>query len=209
MVFVHELISSHQQKELENRAIYAKKLATERDVNMEIEFLESKEDLIKDPVFLPFSDTAQNKLLPSTIASILEKRYFHGIWDGYDLSFDVFSKNGTSLVSKDTISFQLTQSLISNFGSKSDIEPSMYFMPTEKSGLSYIIWQEIPLDSTSIYLSIRLKSKRIPEEIGFPRLLISDKANVLRELEEYSIAKYAEGRLITPPSIKLLSYETC
>ena len=81
MVFVHELISSHQQKELENRAIYAKKLATERDVNLEIEFLESKEALIKDPVFLPFSDTAQNKLLPSTIASILEKRYFHGIWD--------------------------------------------------------------------------------------------------------------------------------
>ena len=196
MVFVHELISSHQQKELENRAIYAKKLATERDVNLEIEFLESKEALIKDPVFLPFSDTAQNKLLPSTIASILEKRYFHGIWDGYDLSFDVFSKNGTSLISKDTTSFQLTQTLIANFGFKSDIEPSMYFMPTEKSGLSYIIWQEIPLDSTSIYLSIRLKSKRIPEEIGFPRLLISDKANVLRELEEYSIAKYAEGRLI-------------
>jgi hypothetical protein len=36
-VFVQELILKNEQKELENRAIYAKKIATERDVNLEIE----------------------------------------------------------------------------------------------------------------------------------------------------------------------------
>ncbi|MFZ9586622.1 MAG: ATP-binding protein [Crocinitomicaceae bacterium] len=192
-VFVHELISNQQQKELENRAIYAKKLATERDVNLEIEFLESKDALLKDPVFHQFS---KNDQVPMELASILEKRHFNGIWDGYDLSFDVFSENGTSLVSKDSSSFHQTKSLLDQYGSPSDIEPSMYFIPSEKMGLSYLIWQKIPLDSSHLFLSIRLKSKRIPEEIGFPRLLISEKANVLRELEEYSIAKYAEGRLI-------------
>ena len=196
LVFVRELISNQQQKELENRAIYAKKLATERDVNLEIEFLESKEALLKDPVFHQFSDQVKNDQVSIEFSSILEKRYFHGIWDGYDLSFDVFSENGISLISKDTSSFHQTKLLIDQYGSQSDIEPSMYFIPSEKTGLSYLVWQQIPIDSTTLFLCIRLKSKRIPEEIGFPRLLISDKANVLRELEEYSIAKYAEGRLI-------------
>ena len=40
-----------------------------------------------------------------------------------------------------------------------------------------------------------LKSKLIPEAIGFPRLLISDKANTLDYLKKYSIAKYKDGKL--------------
>ena len=40
-----------------------------------------------------------------------------------------------------------------------------------------------------------LKSKKIPEEIGFPRLLLSKQANVLNGLTNYSIAKYFNGKL--------------
>jgi len=32
---VHELIQKNEQKDIENRAIYAKKIATERDVNLD------------------------------------------------------------------------------------------------------------------------------------------------------------------------------
>lgn len=69
-------------------------------------------------------------------------------------------------------------------------------MPHEEEGLTYVILQKITLGEKFIFLHVRLKSKRIPEEIGFPRLLISDEANVIRDLEEYSIAKYTEGHLI-------------
>jgi signal transduction histidine kinase len=195
-VFVHELIVKNEQKELENRAIYAKMIATERDVNVEIEYAELLNQLKLDRIFHQFSNDKASTIDVGTLSSILEKRYFHGIWDGYDLSIDVFNDTGTSFFTKDSTSFQQINELIQMHGTASDIEPSIYFVPHEEEGLTYVILQKIELGPKFIFLNVRLKSKRIPEEIGFPRLLISDEANVIRDLEEYSIAKYAEGQLI-------------
>jgi signal transduction histidine kinase len=195
-VFVHELIVKNEQKELENRAIYAKMIATERDVNVEIEYAELLNQLKIDRIFHQFSNDKASTIDVGTLSSILEKRYFHGIWDGYDLSIDVFNDTGTSFFTKDSTSFQQINELIQMHGTASDIEPSIYFVPHEEEGLTYVILQKIELGPKFIFLNVRLKSKRIPEEIGFPRLLISDEANVIRDLEEYSIAKYAEGQLI-------------
>jgi len=68
---------------------------------------------------------------------------------------------------------------------------------SSKSGFNYIIQQRIPTnsDGEEAVLYIGLKSKLIPEAIGFPRLLISDKANTLDYLKKYSIAKYKDGKL--------------
>jgi hypothetical protein len=41
-----------------------------------------------------------------------------------------------------------------------------------------------------------MKSKRIPEKIGFPRLLISKQTAVFESLERYSIAKYFNNQLV-------------
>jgi len=70
-------------------------------------------------------------------------------------------------------------------------------VPTSKSGFNYIIQQRIPAKSggEEAVLYIGLKTKLIPEAIGFPRLLISDKANTLDYLKKYSIAKYKDGKL--------------
>lgn len=195
-VFVHELIVKNEQKKLENRAIYAKMIATERDVNLEIEYAELLDQLKLDRILHQFSGDKPPTIDVGTLSSILEKRYFHGIWDGYDLTIDMFNDKGTSFFSKDSTSFHQINELIQRHGTASDIEPSIYFMPHEEEGLTYVILQKIELDQKFIFLCVRLKSKRIPEEIGFPRLLISDEANVIRDLEEYSIAKYAEGQLI-------------
>ena len=195
-VFVHELIQKNEQKDIENRAIYANKIATERDVNLEIEYAELQAQLTSDRIFHQFSADIPMSIELGTLSAILEKRYFHGVWDGYDLSLDVFTDKGISFFTKDSTSFEQLNELIHQHGSSSDIDPSIYFMPHEEEGLTYVILQKIKLGDKFIFLSIRLKSKRIPEEIGFPRLLISDEANVIRDLEEYSIAKYAEGHLI-------------
>ena len=66
-------------------------------------------------------------------------------------------------------------------------------MPHEEEGLSYVILLRLEAQKT---IAITLVSKRIPEEIGFPRLLISDQAGISNSLESYAIGKYAEGRLI-------------
>ena len=196
LVFVHELIGKNEQKDVENRAVYAKKIATERDVNLELEYSELREKLLSDRIFQQFSTKLPTSIEIGTLNAILEKRYFHGIWDGYDLALDVFDARGISFFTQDTSSFDQMSELISLHGQRSDIDSSIFFLPNEEEGLSYVILQNIHLDKDSIFLGLRLKSKRIPEEIGFPRLLISDEANVIRDLEEYSIAKYAEGHLI-------------
>ena len=193
-VFVHELIQHNEQKDVENRAIYAKKLATERDVNLELEYLELKENVGQDRLFRQFGDSTKTSIDRHLLSAILEKRYFHGLWDGYDLQFNVYHPAGSSYYSTDRLD-QL-EALIDKHGQQSDIDASIHFMPHEEDGLSYVILQKIYASKIPLMLSICLKSKRIPEEIGFPRLLISDKANVMNSLENYSIAKYSEGQLI-------------
>jgi two-component system nitrogen regulation sensor histidine kinase NtrY len=195
-VFVQELIEKNEQKELENRSIYAKKIATERDVNLEIEYSEIQAQLVSDRIFHQFQTEQTSLIEAGTLNAILEKRYFHGVWDGYDLSFDVINAKGISFFSKEQYAYQQLNEFIALHGKRSDINPSIYFMPHEEEGLTYVILQKIKLEEGDVFLSIRLKSKRIPEEIGFPRLLISAEANVIRDLEEYSIGKYAEGNLI-------------
>ena len=195
-IFVHELIQKNEQKDLENRAIYAKNLATERDVNLELEYLELKEKIGYDSIFRQVLDSTTNGINAHLLSTILEKRYFHGLWDGYELQFNVFDAEGRSCFSSDSYTLKQLESLITKHGQVSDIDGSIHFMPHEENGLTYIILQKIFSTKEPLMLSIRLKSKRIPEEIGFPRLLISDKANVMNSLENYSIAKYSEGQLI-------------
>lgn len=195
-IFVHELIQKNEQKDLENRAIYTKSLATERDVNLELEYLELKEKIGQDRIFRQVFERSDSGLNAHLLSTILEKRYFHGLWDGYELQFNVFNAEGNSCFSSDSYTLKQLQELITKHGQVSDIDNSIHFMPHEENGLTYIILQKIFSANAPLLLSIRLKSKRIPEEIGFPRLLISDKANVLNSLENYSIAKYSEGQLI-------------
>ena len=83
--------------------------------------------------------------------------------------------------------------LVKEHGQASDIQDGLYFMPHEEEGLSYVILLKLADDKS---IGITLVSKRIPEEIGFPRLLISDQAGISNSLESYAIGKYAEGRLI-------------
>lgn len=195
-IFVHELIRNNEQKDLENRAIYTKSLASERDVNLELEYLELKEKIGQDRIFRQVLDSPKTGVNAHLLSTILEKRYFHGLWDGYELQFNVFNSEGNSCYSADAFTLKQLQELITKHGQVSDIDASIHFMPHEENGLTYIILQKIYSANVPLMLSIRLKSKRIPEEIGFPRLLISDKANVLNSLENYSIANYSEGQLI-------------
>ncbi len=195
-IFVHELIQKNEQKDLENRAIYTMNLAAERDVNLELEYLELKEKLTQDRLFRQFADSSKTTINSHLLSNILEKRYFHGLWDGYELYFDIFDSQERPCFSTGQYTFKQLKVLISKHGQKSDIDGSIYFMPDEENGLTYIILEKIQQGAQRLTLSVRLKSKRIPEEIGFPRLLISDKANVMNSLEKYSIAKYSEGQLI-------------
>ena len=200
-IFITLLLSHYnQRKEAEERELYANQLSTEQDIVTEVEYAavapKIQEDqllrrLIESPVNISYSDFEDG----------IERRLFGGYWERYDLNFFLFYPDGHSIIGgsegqKD--SFETLTEIVKEHGLQSEIDSSIFFIADNTSQLSYIIRQPIYADSIAkAYLFCTLKSKKIPEEIGFPRLLISSKSQVLENLTNFSVAKYHDDRLIT------------
>jgi two-component system, NtrC family, nitrogen regulation sensor histidine kinase NtrY len=188
------------RKERQDRELFANQIATEKDIVTEIEFNNLSQQLQDDAFLLKFL-TLDRKMSVSDFEDAMERRFFNGYWERYEMNFNLFDVNGSSLIVDDNQNFTSSDidHLISEHGSISEIDTSIIFIKDYTDQYSYII--RLPLianDSLNKGIFVAtLKSKKIPEEIGFPRLLISSGANVIESLEDYSIAKYHDGRLIT------------
>ncbi|MBM3185447.1 MAG: GHKL domain-containing protein, partial [Bacteroidetes bacterium] len=124
------------------------------------------------------------------------KKYFKGVWDVYEQTFNLCDSVGKSIFTGDFQFSQTCQTLIDKYGEPSAVDPSMFFIKSSTRGFTYIIREKIKVEGSTFLFFVALKSKRIPEEIGFPRLLISKNANVLNSLEHYSVGKYDGEKLI-------------
>ncbi|HIP33006.1 MAG TPA: GHKL domain-containing protein [Crocinitomicaceae bacterium] len=188
------------EKERSERAIYAKQLLTEQDVITEIEYLSTSTKL-KNDKFLKRFISDPKFISVSAFQEGLERRVFNNYWERYELDFHLFSEQHLPLIEKlkdSTAQFDELNSIVENSGIASEIDSNIFFIDDYTKQFNYIVRQEITgKDGTKAILFCTLKSKKIPEEIGFPRLLISSKSNVLEPLEAYSIARYQTSRLIT------------
>lgn len=188
-----DLLSNRKEREI--REVYARNLAEEQDINTEVEFANLKTQILHEPFCKRLFDTTFN---PSTrtLKEIFENRFFNGYWEQYDLDCFYF-REGQQEKSGEYTELEL-QKLIESHGKLSEIDPDLYLIQDDQSQFVYCF--KLPLFNSDsiekITLYGGLKSKRIPEEIGFPRLLISDKTNVFEALSEYSIAKYLNNKLI-------------
>ena len=181
-------------KERQERELYANQLADEKDLNTELEFFTTRQKLLEDPYLERFK-TKENRPDASELKEALERRVFNGFWERYDMDFFYFDKGDTiSRVNGKRLND--LEKLISRHGEVSEVDTSLFFINDYTSQYSYVFVQELQLDSATVLFFGTLKSKKIPEEIGFPRLLISDKAKVFESLGNYSIAKYYSGRIV-------------
>lgn len=196
----NSLSSCNTIKERGEREIYANQLAIEKDIETEIQY-DDIATKIKNDNFIQKLVKAPFKVRLSDFQENLERRIFNGFWERYELSFNLYNDTGTSLVDFSNAVGQSMKNLddiLKASGEKSQINESVYFINDYKEQFSYIIKQPIIAENGNhAFLFITLKSKKIPEEIGFPRLLISSDANVLETLEEYSISKYYKNTLLT------------
>ncbi len=191
--FIKELTTQNQLKERELRKLYATQLLLDRDYEAEISYSSFQNTLINDPLVLELFSEKNNKPTPSRVGDFFGRSYFSGLWDGYELGVTLLDSNLNTILSKDGFDKFLLSDLIENHSKQSDINPSIYFLKDSYLGYSYLIKQSLPNNKGTLVFS--LKSKKIPEEIGFPRLLLSKQANVLNGLANYSIAKYFNGKL--------------
>ena len=198
--FTFTLISDLSQhtsdKDKENRILFANQLSVEQDINIELAYTPIKEKLKADALIQNIISNQKQVLSQSDFGDILEKKYFNGIWDGYELSFNICDSSGISFFTNDNQNYNLIQNLIKKNGVLSVVDPSVFFIENSIGDYNYIIQEKFNLKDKKYVFIVSLKSKRIPEEIGFPRLLISKDSHILSSLEKYSIAKYSGAKLI-------------
>ena len=187
------------QKEQKAREVYAKKLISEQDPSTEIEYIQIANKIATSDYLENIIIKNQNYNI-SDLKNELENRYFNHYWERYEIDFFLYNKDSVALVNFATSNegnFDYFTNIISKYCEKSEIAPSVYFVKNYVDKMSYLIRQPIySKDSICGYLICSLKSKKIPKEIGFPRLLLNNQAKVFLQLEDYSMAKYIDGNLV-------------
>jgi two-component system nitrogen regulation sensor histidine kinase NtrY len=190
----------NQRKDKSERELYANQLMIERDVITEVEYGKLESALHNDK-YLQRMISAGQPIKLREFEDGIERRHFNGFWERYECSFNLFKENSQSLLflqgNPEEVLTNLNE-LINNHGQVSEINGSIYFIKDYSGQYSYIIRQHLlGKNGENATLYVTLKSKKIPEEIGFPRLLLSSKSSALKHLENYSVAKYHRNRLVS------------
>jgi signal transduction histidine kinase len=199
-VTASNLAELSQRKERDERELFANQIASDKDVGIELEYAGLFEKLRQDPYLVKFI-TNPRRMSLSDFEDAMERRFFNGQWERYELNFNLYDTLGASLIADESQNFTFSdiQELIAKHGTASEVNGDIYFIRDYTDQYSYVIMQRLFQKDKALngILIGTLKSKKIPEEIGFPRLLISSKTNVFNSLENYSIARYHYGKLIT------------
>ncbi len=186
------------RKERGEKELYANQIATEKDIVTEAEYA-ALEPKLRDDKFLKKLIIAQYPIRISDFQENLERRFFNGFWERYEMKFSLFDAAHLPIVDKvelSTAEYDELQEVINNSGVASEINPNIFFIKDYRNQYSYIIRQPLQSDDSTAILFCTLKSTKIPEEIGFPRLLISGATSVFESLDNYSIAKYHGNKLL-------------
>jgi len=192
-----KLQSLNEIKSNNERASLATYLATEKQEETEKQYAKISSKLEEDS-FIKKLIKGHSNISLTDFEYMMEGRYFKDYWESYEMNFNLFDSSGVSFFTKDDSEFKEFNLLVKNNSEKSKYNESIYYVKDYKGQLSYVIKQKIKGENnTHAFFTATLKSKKIPEGIGFPRLLISSKTPVLEYLEKYSIAKYHRGKLVS------------
>lgn len=196
-----QLYSSLEIKEQERREVYAKKLISDKDLNTEIEYNQLAPVLHKHPILIDAFNRPENVVV-SDLKKNLEHRFFNQYWNRFEVDFYLFDVDSVPIASYASIqegNLSRFEEMLKNSAEQSEVNSNIYYITDYSNKLSYLIKQPIINNSDSLlgYLYCTLKSKIIPQEIGFPRLLLNEESKVFFPLEEYSMGKYVDGKLVS------------
>ena len=200
----HALAKYTIQKEKENRLVFAEKLSSDEDPVAEWEYPSLERKLMRDAlVSLPF-DTL-NQFSKSKFEITVQQQFFTGYWEKYEVSTYIFGPDSIELgvTTPGREQFKRLERTINIFGSQSELSPNLHYVHNANEKLSYII--KLPLlglyhERPYGFLYFELTSKLIPEELGFPALLLGKNTRQVDDLSSYSYGRYVDGRLVTPSS---------
>lgn len=204
LLFVFSLVCAislenfNSQKEKSERELYSSQLISDKNISAEVEFSNLAER-IKADKFLKRMISSESLLDVSKFSSFMERKHFHGTWESYECKFFLFGEKNQSLLKIQTDpkkQLNYLNNIIEKHGVASRISSTIFYISDYTNQYSYVIRLNlIGKHNEKATLYVTLKSKKIPEEIGYPRLLLTSQASVLSHLENYSIGKYYHGEL--------------
>jgi signal transduction histidine kinase len=193
------LFENNQSNEHQKRELYANQLVTDQNPTTEIEYLSTIQKLKNNTGFLKMLDEPEENNSNAFIEEI-EECCFKGFWERYEMSFFFFDTLQEPLIeytSNQSKTHDELSSIMDDHGVSSSIVSQLYYIEDYHDRLSYVAKEAIQSKKgNSVQLFILFRSKKIPEQIGFPRLLMNEKTYALDDLEDYSIARYSEGDLV-------------
>lgn len=184
-------------KEKEKRLQQAQKLATDEDPLIEIAYSELEPQLLNSPL-INNAFSGSHNFSKNEFEKEIEKTYFKGDWNNYDLKFYLYSADSSALGIEGfapIFEFDDLNNIVDLYGIPSKFNPNMYFIYNSFYKLSYLI--KLPVKTTGKqtikgFLFCEVRSKKIPEDIGFPELLL-DKTGRNDVIHQYSYARYVDG----------------
>ncbi len=186
---------STEAKHKDIKSIYAVKLANERDPVAEMLLDNVKERMQQDSVLKEMMLNYAGKDVQ--INQYLQKTYFSGFLNKYHLESTICGSDGYFENSNQINNCEMYfDDMVKNFGVK--LSKSNYFFIDNQDGMiTYFDAINYALENGGVAkLYIELNSKRIPQELGYPELLLEGTKD-FNELSQYSYAKYLDGRLVT------------
>lgn len=193
----HSLSTFTSAKELSNRMVLAeKKLATDEDPLIEINYSELESGLLKSTLLNNAFDSSAD-FSKTNFEENLQNKFFRGDWDNFDMQFYLFSKDSLPIGLEGFApvrEFTELDNIILQHGVSTKFNPNLYFIYNSYNKLSYVIKLPVALrnEKPKGFLFCELRSKKIPEDIGFPELLMDKNSNKIEFIHQYSYARYVD-----------------
>lgn len=192
-VFTCNLISNTtEQKIIEESKTLVTYPADERDQIAELLLSDISQKLPNDEVitdFLRISDTQQRV---SKLRDYIQHQYFNEFRSKYNLSTKVFKLEPGELFADIDDDFVKA---VEQHG-KSVNATGFYFVDKNDGTISYMCPLRYVISQQIFYLCISLDSKPIPQELGYPELLMDNSVKP-SPIRDYSYAKYSRSRKIS------------
>ncbi len=192
-IFINHTIN-HKDDKIAN--ILINKILTTRDRVAE-QFLVSVEKDIKQDENLKSKIITDDVLNLDEIHKLLKQKYFKDYFDKYELDFVVCGSSQNYVYANKIPNCAAYYSEIINRYGKQLEKSNFYYIDNQRNNVSYQGFIDFADKENHVYtLYITLETKLAAHEIGFPDLLIEGKAEKHSRLNDYSYAKYQNGRLV-------------
>ena len=179
-------------KEKQNRELLAEQLADDEDPVTDLRFDELEDELARDSTLIK---ALNGKRSPNEVLNELERSYFRGYWNEYRINGHLFDANGDFVLrlnDNSSRSKRELERLMKELGSPTELSDHLYYVHRSPDLVNYVA--RIPVGQGRLY--VELMSRQVPRELGFPALFLHEQDDMMRDLRNYSYARFLEGRLV-------------